>query len=499
MSGYDQLEKQLREVIRSHPDHERPVASRPRLRRGLRVLPVLAAACLSVAVVVVALVELRAGPTVAPSAGGASNSVMGLLGVLHTPETSADRTVAAAAQLEAENGDYLTMRPLVREATRAPWGPEIFLLAPPVDGSPRVSAHFRPHDALAFIGEMVGVSGSPRPNQVQNFVGITAASVKDGSAIYVQAASSEPYASPQFADRTDVAVVVPDGVAAVEFVLPRQPVPIVGAPTYPHIRYLTVAVHNNVAAAVLDQFCCYRPGDDTGLLVDPLAPAAPPMIWLGRDGRIIKQVGDVAAAGQIRRLPAATPETPLSRAAERNAVTRNPVWISPSKGSPDTDFYVHFRVLLTGAEYYYSLTREGRQLTPDAASNCAPPRGASGPIAEPITNMEVPAGLHPNSVRGTVWTDLLVVDSTRVNGRPAPPPLCPGTYRVEVGVANRGVFAHGTTYIGPPYPSSAFGTATFVVKPASRSHAVIYVVAGLVLLVLVLATLGRRRKRRIAS
>lgn len=158
--------------------------------------------------------------------------------------------------------------------------------------------------------------------------------------------------------------MVPNGVARVEFILPRQPLPIVGGPIYPQVRSVTVRVHNNVAAAILDEMCCYAPGGALGRIVRETQGAQwqatpPPMIWLRADGTVIKRIGDIASASGITKLPTPGPETALSRAAERDLSTPNPVWITPRTGYPDTEFRVHFHVLLNGAEYFYSLTREG--------------------------------------------------------------------------------------------------------------------------------------------
>src|SRR6202035_5625902 len=85
--------------------------------------------------------------------------------------------------------------------------------------------------------------------------------------------------------QTRLVLLVPDGVAKVEFVLPRQPSrnsP--GSPIYATTQRITVPVHGNVAAVQIKRECC---------------AAGVPMIWYGADGHVIKRIGNL---GSVRRV-----------------------------------------------------------------------------------------------------------------------------------------------------------------------------------------------------
>ena len=78
---------------------------------------------------------------------------------------------------------------------------------------------------------------------------------------------------------------MPDGVAKVRFVFPRQPFPAQpGAPTYAHSLTMVAPVHGNVAAVQVDR---------------DVAIGAFAMIWYGPSGQIVKRVGDLAAVNFV--------------------------------------------------------------------------------------------------------------------------------------------------------------------------------------------------------
>jgi hypothetical protein len=219
------------------------------------------------------------------------------------------------------------------------------------------------------------------------------------------------------------------------------------------------------------------------------------MIWRAADGHIVKTIGNVTAANTVVPVPAPGPSTALSRAAERDPATPNPVWTTPRVGYPYTRYRIHFHVLLNGAQYVYLLTREGKQLTINEELHCTPWRSVS-PIEGTLKNYGVAAGNHPNVVRGNTWSDVLTLgDDPR-----DPSPLCPGTYRVSVAVANRGILDRHPTYAGElpsPYPFKPFGTAVFTVRPAPRSHVVVYLLAGLAAAAAAITfSIARRRRNR---
>jgi hypothetical protein len=155
-------------------------------------------------------------------------------------------------------------------------------------------------------------------------------------------------------------LVVPDGVATVQFLMPRQPNRAdPGAPIYRSVLTVLAPVHDNVAAVQVNRECC---------------AGGVPMIWRAADGHVIKQIGDVA-------------------------------------------------------DYRYTVTAT-------ACPQHTFPGGGGGGAGD---------------LRGRVWSDSL----TAVRDQP----LCPGTYRVSVGVMDLGRY-------GPlKHPARPFGTATFTVRP----------------------------------
>jgi hypothetical protein len=127
-------------------------------------------------------------------------------------------------------------------------------------------------------------------------------------------------------------------------------------------------------------------------------------------------------------LPRPAPETPLSRAAERNPSTPNPVWVTPRTGGPYANFKVHFRVLLNDADYSYQLT---------------------GTRCQGIT-LNGGDGGGTNDVRGRIWSDF--VDAA------AGQSWCPGTYHLSVTIMDlgrSGMLKH---------PAKPFGSAMFTVR-----------------------------------
>jgi hypothetical protein len=125
----------------------------------------LAAVALTLVVLGLAVSVLRpARRRPAQASHKPQGTVMGLLGVLHQPETNADRTVTSAMNFAGLQA-YALVRPLLRYATTTLWGTEIFIVAPPIDGmsqgfaggpAPSVRSSLDP-----FVGELVEVAPSP--------------------------------------------------------------------------------------------------------------------------------------------------------------------------------------------------------------------------------------------------------------------------------------------------------------------------------------------------
>jgi hypothetical protein len=185
--------------------------------------------------------------------------------------------------------------------------------------------------------------------------------------------------------------VVPDGVAEVQ------------------LGRVVMPVHDNVAVA-----------QASGNLVG----AIPVMFWIGAGGEVVRRIGDLAGSYRSVALSPPGPDTAASRAAERDPSTPNPVSGTPRVGGPYTAFRVHFRVLLNGADYTYTVTGGG----------CHSLWGTHG---------------SPDDSRGQIWSDTVVP----VTGKS----WCRGTYHLSVAAmdtrSRRDAQARG----------KPFGTATFVV------------------------------------
>jgi hypothetical protein len=424
-----------------------------------------------VAVAAVAVVALRHANPQQRVGSPSERPLMSILGVLRGPRTAPDRVFRNGGSFNW-NFLYLTPRtnPRVRYGTTAPWGDRLFVVAPPADSTTAdgvvVGPQAFPNRALSLEGELVGLPRHPLISHGSGgllpvpdpYIPLTTDAVEAGRATYIwpggqpQMPSSGSSIEGLFGPSEEIAVVVPDGVTKVEFVLPRQPMAIVGAPVYPRVEHLTVPVHHNVAVAEIDRTCCYLPAAQIKRLVlDSSETQQPsgPMIWFGADGQVVKRIGDFAAAGRVLPLPTPGPETAASRAAERDLSTPNHVWITPTSGTARTQFHVHFKALLTGAIYDYQLLR----LTGQPCQI----RGYGGGQTVHQSIPGISADYQPNVVRGSTWDGLLSLNSEGTT------PLCPGTYRLSVSVLDRGIFgeygARGLGHLRKP-----FGSTTFTIR-----------------------------------
>lgn len=208
-----------------------------------------------------------------------------------------------------------------------------------------------------------------------------------------------------------VVSIVPDKVARVQWVWPRQFDPA----TFTYVPALTLT------APVLDNVAIAR----SHRTIPPQTST-----WYAADGQIITRLTDpneTFDAGGAEYIPRARskpgPETPLSRRAERNPATPNPVVVAPPVGSRATFYQVYFHALLNGHAYEMRLI--------------GPRPGCTGPFAP---KQRLHFGLGQSLLRGNLM-------QTGVDRLP-----CTGEYHISIAV----IGAHQHTY--PP-----FGTATFTV------------------------------------
>jgi hypothetical protein len=405
---------------------ERATGEHPASRRrrwsvtGLRSVPVALGVAVTVAIAVVALTQIRhraASHHHAPATTQTRErqALLDVLAVLRRPQTSADLdSKLLTRSLEGGFGPFQGPpdRVLIRRATTTPWGSPVFLVPVGPGSVARAEAALgRRHLPPALVRNItlpterlaeIDSSGSGG--------GSTAADIEAGHALSTQGAGRSFAGG---STRTRIILIVPDGVARVAFIFPRQadrndP----GAPIYRHALTVTAPVHANVAAVQVPRECC---GSDL------------PMIWYAPDGHVVKRFGSLAAVNRVAPVAKPGPETPQSRAAERDPSTPNHVWVTPAAGGRHAGYTLHFRLLLSDAGYQLSF---------------------SGTRCKAIT---FPGGQGgPTELRG----DLFSANLDAVDGQT----WCPGTYHVSVTVSDLGRAGRLTHR---PHP---FGTATFTVR-----------------------------------
>lgn len=396
-----------------------PVADRRRRPRQRAVpwhaIPTAVGVAVAMAVIVLALTQLRHHHASQSPAAAATTQVPGrqalldTLGVLRRPQTAADRSPEALRLFSSQvNGGPLPGIPergLVRRAGTTPWGSPIFLIPVSSRGPSRPGSYSSPsgHLPSAKVERLALTDGSG---------GTCCASADE-----IQGSGQDlPEVAARPSGRTRIVQVVPDGVATVTFILPRQPYPSdAKAPIYPRPLPVSAPVRNNVVAVQMPRACCE--GDV-------------PQTWRAADGHVIKRLGNQSAAARVATPPQVQPETPPAPFAGRNPSTPNPsspnpstpnrVWVTPTTGGPHTTFLLHFRNLLNQATYAFHLS----------GTHC------------PTITVPAGAGGGPSDLRGRINT-------AGVGGGT----WCPGTYHLSVSVmANPGARPH-----------KPFGTATFTV------------------------------------
>ena len=396
-------------------------AEKPHAKR--RISPGGLANTLATAVVVAITLAIAAGALIllggheratVTSAVAGRQQLIDIIGTLRRPQTKADLNRRLISQLDRP---FLLQGkadlPLVRFATTTPWGERVYLVPMKPPTAQQIARFVHQTNAPAQVtarirerGETLGVF-----NNGGGGGSASAADIEAGDSLLTEGAGRSFAGG---STQTRLILVVPDGVAKVVFVVPRQSAGVEnGAPIYRHGLHVAVTVQNNVAAVQVPRGCCN---------------GRPPMIWYAPDGQVVKRIGDFSTVNRVIASPRPGPETPASRAAERDPSTPNHVWVTPQVGGQHTTFRVHFRVLLNDADYRYTF---------------------SGPRCPQFT---FPGGTGGgrNDLRGRLWSDPL----SAVQGQA----LCPGSYQVSVTVMDLG--RHGSL----KQPARPFGTAAFRVR-----------------------------------
>ena len=398
----------------------RRASQRPRDRRWLSVSTFATAALIAVTLAIAGGALILLGghkrPMTPAAADTSRQQLIDIIGALRRPQTKADLSLSILSSLEKPPLVLLRGKPdlpLVRLATTTPWGEKLYFvpMKPPTARqlaslgqrliSPKLIASLRSR------GETLGLFSSQGGGG-----GGGAASIEGGYGLQTQGAG---HSFAGGSTQTRLILVVPDGVARVQFVLPRQSSPGTnGAPIYRRSLTVTAVVHDNIAAVQVNR------QTDGGSV---------PMIWYSSDGRVIKRIGDFAKLNRVIAPPQPGPQTALSRAAERNPSTPNHVWVTPRTGGPHANFQLHFLVLLNDADYHYHL---------------------SGPSC-PAIIVNGGSGGGSMDLRGRIWSDS--VDA--VSGQT----WCPGTYHLSATVMDLGRYGQLKR------PAKPFGIATFTVRP----------------------------------
>lgn len=397
------LEAQLLELA----DRAASPTRRRRRRLPAGALPTTLAVAAAVAVAAIAIITLgnRSHTSTSPESPPvppAASRLVAELAVLRRPQTPADLN-STYLDLFLRNGVATPprgrlgqpIRSLIRLATITPWGEKVFLV-------PLIES-----DGRATLALIAGGSSCCS----------TAADVAEG-----QAGMLSGSGGPGGVSRNSVVNVFPDGVAKVTILLPRQGIP--GEPAYKHELAITVPVRDNVAA-----FQTTRSADSINFQ---------DMIWYGPDGNVVRRIGNSRNLNRVVPPPRPSPPTALSRRAQADPSTPNPVSVTPRIGGLHTTFTISFRLLLSGASYQYRFSGPG-----GTGCHGKTPSRAGGGI-----------GGGPYDIRGQEFSEPFSPSS---GAGPAVTAWCPGTFHVSVsafGVPGRRALFY------PP-----FGTVTFTVKP----------------------------------
>ena len=407
------------------PAEDPPVSGATRPRRwpmaGLRSIPVALGVVVAVGIAVLALTQIRHRSTTHRTVPTTTHAIAGrqalldTLGVLRRPQAPADLDSRVLSR-ELGTPDPFAGRPdraLIRRATTTPWGSPVFIVPTFAPSTARIRAAFPGQHmpaklvrALTRTGETVtevDASGAAGRS--------SAAGIRAGDALTIEGAGRSFAGG---STQTRLVVIVPDGVAWIAFVVPRQVDPSsLSAPIYPHSLTADAMVHSNVAAVQVPR---------------EVVNGQAPMIWYAADGNVVKRIGNLAAVNRVVPPPNPGPETAQSRAAERDPSTPDRVWVTPAAGGPDAHYTLHFRILLNDADYAFHVS----------GTRCSQVTvlGGQGSGTRDIRGRIFAANL--DAVQGQTW--------------------CPGTYRVSVSVMDLG--RAGTLN----HTAKPFGTTTFTVR-----------------------------------
>ena len=230
-------------------------------RRSQGAVAVLLSTAAVVAIVLGAVVALgghrRPAPTSVPAAPAASRrQLVDILGVLRRPQNAADRR-AALLSLYTRGLAFVGTPDgaLMRYATTTPWGERLYLVPMNPPSAQEMAARLAeraPGSRNQLLRMLRDRTETLMVLSVEGAGGAgDAPGIENGQGIGTEGAGRS-FAGGSTATR--ITVVVPDGVAKVRFVFPRQPSPgQPGTPIYSHSLSVVAAVHDNVVAVQVDR------------------------------------------------------------------------------------------------------------------------------------------------------------------------------------------------------------------------------------------------------
>jgi hypothetical protein len=398
----DELERELRAASQRRVRLAAAQLPRPSAGTavsGLRAIPGVVAVLVVIAVAAVALFGIQHRPpghSAATPAVSGREQLIGILGVLRRAQTPADLHSPGITRLLSRQGSGADVA-LIRRAATTPWGDGVFVI--PIKPA---ASQLRSGERIDLEAGSGGACCAP------------AADIQAGHDMVSQGAGRS-FAGGSTGAR--LVLLVPDGVAKVQFLLPRQPSrnsP--GSPIYAKALRVIVPVHGNIAAVQVKRECC---------------AGAVPMIWYGPGGQVIKRIGNPATVNRVLAPAKPGPQTAQSRAAQRDPSTPNRVWVTPATGNQHAKYAVHFRLLLNDADYHFEMS--GTSCPQITVAGGGGGGGGDGDLRGRILSYDLDA------VTGQTW--------------------CPGTYRISVRVMDLGRFGN------LKHPAHPFGSATFTVRP----------------------------------
>lgn len=355
--------------------------------------------CLGVVAVVLVLalaVHSHAGRpsrTAAAPVPRVARALVDELGILRHPQTAADRTVGGARIFDrAAFWHRVRVLGQLTHLAVLPGGVKLYLFVT----VPRAGG--------ARHARLTTIAAYPYGGSIREGDGPTAAALRIPS-------GPIPGAELRGETRETYYEVVPDGVTRVRWQFPRQafaPSPGIASQTFAKPLTVSVPVHDNIAAARLPK--------------RGFSPAV--TTWFDAAGAVIARHGNPHLLDRVLPTPKAAPPTALSRRAQRNPATPNPITASPRTGRAHTVFTLGFTVLISRVAYHVTVTGGPH-------SGCAPDYGHDDYSGDYLRGQRFTLALVPPRDGWCAGTYTITAAVVRRVGTPAFAPFGHTTIRVR--------------------------------------------------------------------